>query len=95
MRISFHRSARTETTRAKYWFVERDPTSPELFQDELDDAILKIEQFAEIGQAYLLGTRRLLLGTVPYFLVYRVDGEVITIVALAHAKQRPGYWRGR
>lgn len=31
----------------------------------------------------------------PYRVVYFVDHDVLTIVAVAHAKRRPGYWRDR
>jgi hypothetical protein len=31
----------------------------------------------------------------PYRIVYFVKDEVLTIVAVAHAKRRPGYWRER
>lgn len=31
----------------------------------------------------------------PYRVVYFVDGEKLSIVAVAHAKRRPGYWRDR
>ena len=39
--------------------------------------------------------RKLPLRKFPYTLVYRVDGEVITVVALAHQSRKPGYWVGR
>ncbi|NYI80098.1 type II toxin-antitoxin system RelE/ParE family toxin [Nocardioides panzhihuensis] len=31
----------------------------------------------------------------PYRVVYVVNQDVLTIVAVAHAKRRPGYWRDR
>lgn len=31
----------------------------------------------------------------PYRVVYFVADELLTIVAVAHAKRRPGYWRER
>ncbi len=31
----------------------------------------------------------------PYRVVYFVEHDVVTIVAVAHAKRRPGYWRDR
>ncbi|RHW23970.1 type II toxin-antitoxin system RelE/ParE family toxin [Nocardioides immobilis] len=31
----------------------------------------------------------------PYRVVYFVQGDVLMIVAVAHAKRRPGYWRDR
>ncbi|WP_332642103.1 type II toxin-antitoxin system RelE/ParE family toxin [Aeromicrobium sp.] len=31
----------------------------------------------------------------PYRVAYYVEGEVLVVVAVAHAKRRPGYWRDR
>jgi len=31
----------------------------------------------------------------PYRVVYFVQDDVLTIVAVAHSKRRPGYWRAR
>jgi hypothetical protein len=35
------------------------------------------------------------LAKFPYSVIYKEKDEVILIVAVAHAKRRPGYWRGR
>jgi len=40
-------------------------------------------------------TRKLPVGKFPYTLVYRVQGEVITVIAVAHQSRAPGYWAGR
>jgi len=31
----------------------------------------------------------------PYSIFYLIEDEVVEIVAVAHHKQRPGYWLGR
>jgi plasmid stabilization system protein ParE len=40
-------------------------------------------------------TRRLLVNRFPYQVVYRLRESEIVIVAVAHLKRRPGYWRHR
>jgi len=40
-------------------------------------------------------TRRMLVARFPYQVVYRVRRDEIVVVAFAHAKRRPGYWRRR
>ena len=54
-----------------------------------------LAQFPELGQGYLHGSRRMVLPTVPYSIVYFVEATQIHVVAVAHAKQRPGYWSER
>lgn len=48
-----------------------------------------------IGAPAAAGTRKLRLGRFPYSLVYRVTGQLITVVAVAHQSRQPGYWRAR
>jgi plasmid stabilization system protein ParE len=31
----------------------------------------------------------------PYLVFYVVDGAAVDVVAIAHGKRRPGFWRGR
>ncbi|WP_109506870.1 type II toxin-antitoxin system RelE/ParE family toxin [Nocardioides speluncae] len=31
----------------------------------------------------------------PYRIIYFIDGDLLTVVATAHTKRRPGYWRDR
>ena len=41
------------------------------------------------------GIRRKILNHFPYSLLYAIESELIVIVAVAHQKRRPRYWRGR
>ncbi|MFO1319358.1 MAG: type II toxin-antitoxin system RelE/ParE family toxin [Burkholderiales bacterium] len=40
-------------------------------------------------------TRHLPIKGFPFFLVYRLDGDELLVVALAHQSRRPDYWRTR
>jgi len=39
--------------------------------------------------------RRALLPRFPYAVIFMDLGEHIRVLAVAHAKRRPGYWLGR
>ena len=41
------------------------------------------------------GTRRFMLPNFPFSIVYRVQQDAVEVVAVAHHRRRPGYWRGR
>lgn len=59
-------------------------------------ASLRAVEAPAVGAPYVAGTRRLLARRFPYAVVYRVRGEqVVEIVAVAHYRRRPGYWRRR
>ena len=57
-----------------------------------------IDLVAELPEAFpeiAVGLRRALLARFPYALYYRVDGEVIDVIACLHTRQSPGRWRSR
>jgi toxin ParE1/3/4 len=43
----------------------------------------------------LNGTRRFVLRRFPFSIIYLDDPEVRSIVAVAHSKRKPGYWKVR
>ena len=63
----------------------------------MDQALGQIQQYPALGAPYIAGTRRHLLLRFPFFIVYRYREEVpeIQVVAVAHGKRRPGYWKRR
>jgi toxin ParE1/3/4 len=48
-----------------------------------------------IGEAMDAQHRRFPLRRFPFALIYRINDEVLHIIAIAHRRQKPGYWRGR
>ncbi|MEW6688102.1 MAG: type II toxin-antitoxin system RelE/ParE family toxin [Pseudomonadota bacterium] len=54
-----------------------------------------VRQFPEAGSPIGSKRRRVLVARFPYSIVYRHDPDFILIVAVAHQRRRPGYWRGR
>ena len=65
------------------------------FYAEFKRAREEIAAFPELWGAAGGGYRRKLLVRFPYGVIYRIEGDEILIVALAHTSRRPGYWRGR
>ena len=93
--VEFHPLAADEAQAAERWYRERNETASGRFQRELDRAIARISPWPETGSAYLSNTTRVLLRRSPFFVVYRVRGDDLEIVAVAHARRRPGYARTR
>jgi toxin ParE1/3/4 len=48
-----------------------------------------------IGEAIDARHRRFPMRRFPFALIYRIDADVLRVIALSHRRQRPGYWRGR
>ncbi|MCL4204555.1 MAG: hypothetical protein KJ000_18875 [Pirellulaceae bacterium] len=54
-----------------------------------------IQSHPERWADYWFGTRHYLMKRFPFVIVYRVTANHIEIVAVAHARREPGYWRKR
>jgi plasmid stabilization system protein ParE len=93
--VEFHPLAADEAQAAERWYREQNETASGRFQRELDRAIERISEQPGAGSPYLSNTRRMFLRRFPFFVVYRVRGDDLEIVAVAHARRRPGYWRAR
>ena len=93
--VEFHPLAADEAKAAERWYRERNEIASARFQGELDRAVDLISERPNTGSPYLGHTRRVLLRRFPFFVVYRVRGDNVQIVAVAHARRRPGYWRAR
>jgi hypothetical protein len=44
---------------------------------------------------YIAGTRRYVFPTYSYSLIFFVANDAVNVVAIAHDKRKPGYWRKR
>lgn len=42
-----------------------------------------------------VGIRRKVVGRFPYSVLYAVEGNVLVVIAVAHQRRRPGYWKSR
>lgn len=63
--------------------------------DEVSAAKRRIAQQPDAWQALGSGLRRCVLRRFPYAIIYRASPAEIVIVAYAHQRRRPGYWRSR
>lgn len=93
--INIHPEAVAEAQAAYRWYRERSETAAEAFLAELDRAIELISESPLRWPLYLQGTRHFLLRRFPFAVVYRELGEDLQVVAIAHGRRKPGYWRDR
>jgi plasmid stabilization system protein ParE len=94
-RVEFHPDAVAEAHSAWQWYAERSPLAAAAFLSELDRAIALVSKGPYQWPQYVAGTRRYALRRFPYVLVYRERGDSVQIIAVAHGRRRPGYWRHR
>jgi hypothetical protein len=95
LRVSFHARAFAEVREA---FLRYEGIRQNLGSRFLRNLGLAIRDVIEAPEAWspAIGKRRKRnLSRFPYAVVYRVEGDLIAITAVAHHKRRKGYWRGR
>ena len=93
--LEYLEEALQEAEAAARWYAERSVTAAAGFSDEIDAAESAILRLPEAWPPYDHGTRRYLLQRFPFSVVYRVEARRVVIVAVAHARRRPGYWKSR
>lgn len=80
---------------AARWYAERSPTAAARFSAELDQAEAAILERPEAWPTRGDGSRHYLLRRFPFSVIFRVEQSRVLIVAVAHARRRPGYWKNR
>jgi plasmid stabilization system protein ParE len=88
-------AALAEAEAAAAWYAERDPRVAVRFAEELEAALNRIADAPHRWPLHVHGTHRVRLTRFPYLVVYREDPTRILIVAVAHTRRKPGYWRKR
>ncbi len=93
--LEYFEEALQEVEAAARWYAERSVTAAAAFSVEIDAAESAIVRLPEAWPPFVHGTRRYLLQRFPFSVVYRIEDQRILIVAVAHARRRPGYWKAR
>jgi plasmid stabilization system protein ParE len=93
--VDLHPEAIAEGRKARLWYRLRSRTVEERFRAALRRAIGKIREAPERWPANDDGLRNCRVVGFPYRLIYWTDGNYSLVVAVAHGKRRPGYWKGR
>ena len=93
--VEFHEAASLEYEAAFAWYFERSERAASRFAREVERAVASIAEAPERSPSGIQGTRRLLLQRFPFAVVYRELPSVIQVLAVAHGRRRPGYWKKR
>ena len=93
--ISIHEAAENELNDAADFYDLESLGLGETFISEIYKAIDLIAHVQEASPLIRGRIRRKILIKFPYALIYSLRATEIRILAVAHQKRRPVYWRGR
>ncbi len=87
--------AERDIREAFLWYFDRNQLIADAFRTEVFDAIDRVG-LGPLGRAAdALGNRYRVLRRFPYSVVYEVVETTVTILAVAHHRRLPDYWRSK
>lgn len=93
--VSFHVAAEDELIEAVDFYDLESSGLGAVFIDDIQKAINDISRFPEAAPLIQGRIRRRILTNFPYAVIYSLRETDLRILAIAHQKRRPFYWRGR
>jgi plasmid stabilization system protein ParE len=100
VRVHLHPGAAADLASAGDWYEQQLPGLGADLADEVDRAMDAIAErpltwplWPAVGET--IGVRRFLLARFPFAVGYIVEGDEVVVLAVAHLRRRPGFWRDR
>ena len=93
--IRLHPLAADEAEVARSWYFERNGDAASEFLAELNAAMTAISEAPGRWPRLDIRYRRFLLRHFPFSVVYLPLADRVEVIAIAHHRRRPGYWRDR
>lgn len=93
--VDYLPGARRDFDESFDWYLQRSAEAAVRFANSVDAALTVVaadpERFAVVDELH----RECPVKRFPFRIVYRVVENRVLVVAIAHAKRRPGYWHDR
>ena len=93
--LEYHDGARADSDDSFDWYAKRSEEAAIGFVSAVDEAMVRIMANPERCPKTLAECRCCSLKKYPFRVVFREEYDRIVVIAVAHAKRRPGYWKDR
>jgi plasmid stabilization system protein ParE len=93
--VAFHPEAQAELIAAARYYEAQAENLGLDFISAAEATYRRLVSFPESGRPFGSRLRRVLVPGFPYGLIYRPEPDRMLVVAVAHLRRRPGYWRSR
>jgi len=93
--LDIHPAALVELKSCLDWYLARSETAGIKFVAELDRAMDLIIQSPSRWPSGEHDTRKFVLRRFPFAVIYREKEIGVEVLAIAHGRRRPSYWKDR
>ena len=95
-----HPEAHEELLDAANWYDDEQPGLGEDFLDAIDDSVAQLLDWPNIAHVYPGWNREPVvqqrtMKMFPYQILYYIADSYLVVVAYAHNRRKPGYWKDR
>ncbi len=94
-RARFLPEAEDELSEAVQFYERAEVGLGAAFTLEVERTVGRICAFPESGSKFSASTRGRMTANFPFWVIYRTDAGEVTVIAIAHQRRKPGYWRKR
>ncbi|MGA7559896.1 MAG: type II toxin-antitoxin system RelE/ParE family toxin [Terriglobales bacterium] len=95
MQVIFTPAARAELVGAQDWYENRRPGLGARFREEVEVVVLRLRENPHQFPAVFRDVHRARLRKFPYSLFYRIEIEVLEVIACFHGSRDPQRWERR
>ena len=95
MIVEFLDEAEQELVEAVLWYESKEPGLGKRIRLEVGHVLGRIIEDPLLWRERAGGYRRVNCPVFPYYLPYFIREQKIIVIALAHGRRKPGYWKSR
>jgi hypothetical protein len=95
LNLSYHNLAEVEIDSSLTWYEERSRQAFDQFRIRLTSALNSIPKFPERFPCIYGEFRSARVKKFPYKVIFRIEQDQLFVIALAHDKRDPDYWKDR
>ena len=95
LRSRFHPAAEEELLEAGRYIKADDVVQGKMFEKAFEEALDWACSEALIFRCFERDFRKLKVGKFRYLLIFRIRGDEVQVLAVAHTSRKPGYWKER
>ncbi|MEM1228851.1 MAG: type II toxin-antitoxin system RelE/ParE family toxin [Planctomycetota bacterium] len=95
IRVDIHPSALVEFNEADDWYEQKDQQTAARFRETIYKTLERIGRVPLEFPVLEEPIRRCVVRGFPYVILFQQAGSRPLVVAIAHTRQKPGYWKKR